>query len=464
MRKLISFLLLISPFLSFSETVEIYGNASFFYGEKISVLTYSNILTGSTNLITETYVSDSGGYRLSFNLKQSTEIILKIEMRELVIPVHPGNNLEIDFLPIENAENQRVPLKISFKEKKVDTNMASFKTYQSLEIGFAAHQLAITKNENVFTFYNTFFDSIENVFTMQLTNDLLFQKHFTYFKANAYLNTEKSKNALYQQYLRGLPIQYANKEYLKFFRALTFRFMHKTLSKNNLRVEKASKEYLVYQAFLALIAEDSVINTDEERSLALLMYCMSNESNPILTRDIKNGIINQMSNFCPYPIQKQTAQIYQSQNNNFAIGNEAPEIELLNSKGSYVKLSEFRGKVTYLGFINSKSRSCVKDLQVVNNIKRKYRKVRFVFVVCDRDSIQMKHFPEEGNAIKYLFLNKDYSVLEKYEVHNYPVYYLLDEHGYFIQSPAKNPEGTIDEFQVLFAPKSTRKSYEIIKN
>ena len=76
----------------------------------------------------------------------------------------------------------------------------------------------------------------------------------------------------------------------------------------------------------------------------------------------------------------------------------------------------------------------------------------------------MNQLPPESGSIKYLFLNKDYSVLEKYQVHNFPLYYLLDKHGYFIQSPAKSPENIIDDFQVLFAPKNGRKSYEIIKD
>jgi peroxiredoxin len=444
--------------------VEIFGDAHFFRNEKLSVSVYSNLLTKTTTPIAETIISDSGDYQISFRIKKPQEIVIKIEMREISIPVFPGDTININFLAIENAENQRIPFRVSVKPLNVNPNIANFEVYQNLEISFASHQSNITKGTNLSSFYQVFFDSIEIAYAGYLKEDHLFRIHFEYFKANAYLQTEQSNRDLYRQYITNSPVQYTSQEYLKFFKAIALRSIHHLLSKNSTEVEKASNEYQIYDAFISLIATDTLFQTEEEQSLILLLYCLNNESNPIISRSLKNGILNQMSNFCPYPEQKKAALIYQSKNNIFDEGNEAPEFTLPNSKGNQVKLSDYRGRITYLGFIHSKSRTCVKDLQVVDNIKRKYRKAQFIFVICDRDSLKMDQLPAESNSIHYLFLNKEYAVLEKYQVRNFPVYYLLDKHGYFIQSPAKNPEGIIDDFQIIFAPRSHRKSYEIIKD
>lgn len=464
MRKLCCFLFFIIPILSFSQVVDISGNASFYANETIQVSYYTNLLTKTTQLIQETEISDNGEYHLQFEIKEPVTIVLKLEMRELELEIYPDSKINLNFLPIVNADNQRVPLRIGIKTISSKPHLATYQTYQDLEIDFANYQSAISINEKMSAFYTHFFDSIQLELNAILTSDSLFSKHYKYFKANAFLQSEISKNDLFQTYLNDQPIEYNNAQYLLFLKALSFRLIHKNFSKNIDAIESASQQYQVYQSFMDVLAEEPLLQNEEIRSLGLLMYCFSNEQNPILSNELKNGIINQISNFCIYPTQKMAAQIFQKNRNRFDIGNEAPDFELYNTNGDLKKLSSFRGRTTYLGFINSKSITCGKDLQVVENIRRKYRKVKFLFVVCDRDSLQMQNLPNESSAIQYLYINKNYTALEEYQVWNFPVYYLLDKHGYFIQSPAKNPENIIEDFKKLFANKSGRKRYEIIKD
>ena len=464
MRKLFSFLFLVIPLLSFSETVELSGNAQFFANEKIQVFIYSNLLTKTTKEIAQSVISENGDYQLKFNLDQPKELIVKIEMREFFLMAHPGSKFTLNFLPIKNPGNQRVPLRTGLKTNHPDPNLAGSKVYNELELSFAAYQLQISKRDKVASFYNHFFDSTDIQYQRQIANDTLFSTYYSYFKANAFLQSETSKTILFHTYINQKPIQYDSKEYLKFFKAITFRRIHKYLSQNTSEVADASSEYRVYDAFMKLLANDAILAHEEIRSLSLLLYCMNSETNPILSRTLKNGIINQISNFSTYPTQKKAALIYQANRAKFSKGNEAPEFTLYNEEGEDVKLSTFRGHITYLAFINSKSRTCVRDLQVIENIKRKYRKVRFLIVVCDRDSTQMDNLPSSSHSLTYLFINKDYQALEDYQIWNFPMYYLIDKHGYFLQSPAKRPENIIDDFKVMFAPKSARKRYEIIKD
>lgn len=464
MRKLIGFLLMTLPFYSYSQSVEIYGNGKFFANEPITISSVSNLISKSYSVVNTQYFDEDGNYSFSFEIKEPQIMILKIEMRELRLMVHPGSNFEIDFLAFENADNQRVPLRISFKDQSNLENIAQPKDYQNLEFEFAEYQSQLKPNQKVSTFYKSFFDSTDKALTPLVKSDTLFNEYYTYFKANSYLQSEVSKAGLFNVNIRNKYIQYSNPEYLKFFEATVMRRIHKVLSQNTKLVENATQEYQVYKAFVDLLKQDSLLDDEEIRNLGLLLYCMKKETNPILSKSTKNGIINQMSNFCPYPPIKKAAFNFQEKNNRYTIGNEAPELNLQNANGDYRNLSDFRGKPVYLGFINSKSRTCVRDLQIVNATKRKFRKARFVFVICDRDSLQMQNLPEQTGNISYLYLNKEYNALEDYQVWNFPVYYLLDKHGYFLQSPAKNPEGIIEDLQLLLAPKSSRKQYEIIKD
>jgi hypothetical protein len=66
-----------------------------------------------------------------------------------------------------------------------------------------------------------------------------------------------------------------------------------------------------------------------------------------------------------------------------------------------------------------------------------------------------------GN-IHFVYLNKNYSVLEEYEIWSVPVYFLLDKHGYFLQSPSQRPGEMYPIFEQLFDKKRNGKGYEII--
>jgi peroxiredoxin len=364
---------------------------------------------------------------------------------------------------LANADNQRVPFKVHITYDRIPTFIAKEKDYQDLQIDFANHQLEISKKDTLSIFYTTFFDSTEIKYAKTLQSDTLFYNYYHYFKAQTLLGSELSKTLIYNQYIGNKPILYSNEDYLRFFKSLCLPLVNKQLSKHTQAVEEAKSTYQVYEAFMKVLVREPLFKRKEVRSLALQLYCMRNELNSILSQQTKNGIINQMANFCLYPDQKLAAQYYQLNADRIEIGNEAPDFQLISTQGELKALTSYRKKIAYVGFINSKSTTCIRDLQVIDALKKKYKRVNFIFVICDRDSLQMGNLPQEANNLHYLFIDKNYSALETYEIWNFPVYYLLDKHGYFLQAPAKKPEQIIDDLRVLNMTKSERKRYEIIK-
>lgn len=463
-RKLVGFLLFIIPCIAISQNVEIKGNALFFANQKIEAIQYSNRISKDLKTIASETISEEGNYHLKFTLNKPSEILIQIEMRLFSILVHPESIIEINFLPIENASNQKVPFRTGVKYLKHPNKTATIFDYQNLEIAFAEYQAEIEFGQNIFDFYVPFFDSVETTYKELLQNDTLFLNHYTYFKAKALLQTEQSHQQIFNTYFENKEIQYLQEDYLRVFSTITGIRLYNYFKKNQASVQKATSQYQVYKEMLHLLSSDSVFINSEIQNLALLFYCMHPKTLNEVPQQTWTGIINQMANFCPYPEIKNAAISLQVKKNKLSIGNEAPTFELINTQGQFKPLTDFRGRHTYLGFINSKSRTSVQDVQAIAQLKKKYSKVNYLFVICDRDSIEIQNLPKESSNLKYLFINKDYTVLKEYEIWNYPVYYLLDKHGYFLQSPAGRPMEIIDDFAVIFAKKSGRKRYEIIKD
>ncbi len=463
MRKLICFLIILFPLVSISQVVEITGNASFFKSESIQVFKYKNLLSENKQLLTEITIPENGDYTLKFDLDTPQEIIIKIEMRELHLHVHPNSNIKVDFHAITYASNQRNPFQFSIEYLNLPKNIAPDSIYHFLKSDFANKQLEIQVGTELAIFYQEFFNHSDSIYENYLSNDTLFATYYTYFKADAFLQTTIPHSVLIKQYILEKPIVYSSREYLKFFKFVMSGRLNNFISKNPKTIEKAKKEYKIYNELIHITSEDSLLGNKETRSLALLLYVKSNSSNTYFDTKTKASIISQYGNFCPYKVQSELARDYQVSSEPFKINQEAPIFELENKFGELVSLQSFRGKPTYLGFIHSKSSTCQKDLLALEALRKKYRKVQFLMVLSDRDSVLINQIPKETNNLKFLYLNKTYAVLEQYQIWNFPVYYLLDKHGYFIQSPAAKPMDMFETFTIMTAPKSRRKNYEIVK-
>jgi peroxiredoxin len=463
MRKLICFLIILFPLVSNSQIVEITGNASFFKNEQIHVFQYTNLLAEKKQLIKKITLPESGNYKLSFELDEPQELIIKIEMRELHLHVHPNSSIQLNFHPITNASNQRNPLQFTIQYENLPKNIAPDSVYHLLKSDFANKQLDIELGTDLVKFYQDFFNHSDSVYQNYILSDTLFATYYRYFKADAFLQTSIPHSQLIREYIIDKPIAYWSREYLTFFKFVMGGRLNTYLSKNPKTVDQIREKYKIYDELIRVTAYDSLLGNEETRSLAILMYTKSNSSSTYFDAKTKASIISQYGNFCPFPIQSDVARTFQTSSNPFKINQEAPIFELEDKSGKLISLQSFRGKPIYLGFIHSKSRTCQKDLLALDALRKKYRKIQFLMVLCDRDSILTNQIPKETNNLKFLYLNKTYTVLEQYQIWNFPVYYLLDKHGYFIESPASKPLNMFETFTIMSTPKSKRKKYEIIK-
>ena len=436
----------------------------FYLGEKIEVFQYKNRITNEKEFISFSKINADGSYNLEFELNAPRVIGIKIEMREIQFHVHPNSTLVLDFFPIKNADNQRLAMIYELSYSTIPSGMAPDSVYESLQNEFAELQSEIRIKSVVDEFYIPFFETADSTYKSYIENDPQFAAFYTYFKANSLMLTSLSRTKLIQEFLINKPIQYHSKEYLKFINAALIPRINQLFIRNRKDFDVAINEYKIYDSLLKLMAKDSLLKSEELRSLALLAYVKSKTSNPMLTKELKNGIIGQMANFCQYPVQKEAAQYFRKKKKKLQVNTEAPIFELEDQYGQKLSLQKFRGKPVYLGFINSNSRTCNTDLMVIEQLRKKYKKAEFLMVLTDRDSVDMSKLPDEASNFNYVYLNKDYSILETYEIWSYPIYFLLDKHGYFIESPAKRPEEMYATFEKMFERKSRRKRYEIIKD
>lgn len=464
MQKALSFLLLFFFQIALGQNVDLSGDALFFKNEPIQIFRIENELTKQKTLVAEQFILADGSYHFEFHLDQAEELIIKIEMREIRVSIHPNSSLQINFFPIKYASNQRNPLKYEIKYTFVPIHTAVDSVYQKIEIDFAKLQLTNHPKQDLKSKYDSFFARTDSMYLDYINNDSLFNRYYTYLKAEAYLQTDVPKQQLIQEYILTKPILYGDQSYLRFFKFLMNSRLNNLIAKNESEFKQVKEDYQIYNSFMKFSLKDKLLQNNEITSLAILLYINSSSSDNNLTKEQKASILNQISNFSEYPQQKQAALFLQSRTKYLKKNAKAPLFELLDKNANEITLESFKGNPVYLGFIHSQSGVCQRDLKVIETLKKKYKKVTFLMIIADRDSVHLDNLPQESQNLRYLFLNYEYSVLEKYQIWSYPVYFLLDAQGYFIQAPAKSPSEMFDFFALEYAKKSKRKSYEIISD
>lgn len=457
MRRVILSILLLFPIFITANPVEISGTASFFSGEQISISRYKNQLTKEKILVQSQIIKANGGFNLRFDIQQSEVIILKIEMREIQFHVHKGMKIKLYFLPFNDADNQRINMPYQIQYDYIGKNMAPDSIYRNVQDDFAQEQLKINRDLKMEDLYNSFFSHTDSIYHNYITNDSLFSQFYTYFKARAYLQTDIPKSSLIKQHIIPKSISYQSPEYLYFFNSVMTPQVDHVLMKHQNELNKAKNEYHIYTELTKIIGKDSLLRNEQIRDLALLLYIKNKASTHFFDAETKSALIGQLANFSPYPIHQEAARFFQEKTNTLEVGAEAPNFILNDIKGNEISLISFRGKPMYLGFIHTHSKTCQNNLMVLEKLHKKYRKMQFVLIVVDRDSSKLEKLIPQSSNLTFLYLNKDYSVLEQYQIWNFPVYYLLDKHGYFMQSPANFPDKMFPTFEKMFARKSRYK-------
>lgn len=448
------FLLILSscyfPYSILAQNIFISGYAPSYKGAEITMFSYADFISNSEIPVSTQTVSDSGFFNFSFQSENIKRILLRSGNQKANMYVEPTYNYKI-FFPARDS--------IRFVNPSIE---------QSLDLTFAItdtteiNALVIDYNEQFENFWSenyqyfvqkksrTRLDTFEIQMLARYSkiNKPYFKSYITYDIAELDLNTFQSKLELAKKYIIGKPVLNKNYEYMSFFNAFFNHYLQQyTTSVNGRALVEQINTKSSFEGCMNVLAEDKYLKTDTLRELVLIKGLSELYYSTNFRRENVLYILEQIASTSKIAENQNTAANVIHSFSKLKPGTLAPEFSLTDKNGKTINLTDFKGKYVYLTFWTTWCTSCLQEMKLISNLKKKYGdKITFVSINIDEDPVQMNKFLAKNQKLDWVFLNysSQKEVKYKYEIKSVPSYFLINPYGNFQQAQALRPTQSIE--------------------
>ncbi len=432
-----------------TDTAYIVGNNTAYANAIIEVYSFDDYITQKLVLIAAGTVGSTGEFEIKVPLNETKYIqiplgyyngLLYLEPNkeyEIVLPekrkktfadlLNPYFQAEEIYLGVRNSDASELNNMIrefeSIYERYVEENY-----YRIFQKPLQADVDTVIRNiENLFdTIPNSYFENYRNYKYTWL-------KYVSYMRNNLYIT---------KYYFNGVPLLYQNVAYMDLFNKLYSNYL--TFYMNTSEGERiysdialAKSPYLVKQT----MSNNLVLLNDSIQEFVLLKGLFD----AFYLKDLPHAsmliTLDSIANYSKIDEHKKIAKNIREKALLARVGYQAPEFELINSKGLVCKQTDFAESYVYLNFCSVESFACRQDFELLKELHNKHKKeFKIISISIDEDFQKAKDFFESsGYEWTLLSYGNEQKLLENYKVKAYPSYYLIAPNGILDMSPAVSP-------------------------
>lgn len=255
------------------------------------------------------------------------------------------------------------------------------------------------------------------------------------------LGSIKPKDVLTQFRLDS--IQYADFEYMQFWNDYFDHF----LTSKDAKVSNLKLLALVNHASSFLALSDSLRNepflySEELRNTVLLKALGEFFYKPAFDETNILLLLQDAETVLPNKWQQTIAHGLLSKCKWLRRGTFPPALVGNDKDGNAYALSQAKGKLVFISFINSSCTACLSNLELLRSFYEDNKNnLEVLTIITDRDSLQAQNL---ANLLNYnwkvLFVPNNYQLLDDYKVYSYPLELVLDKQGAIWQYPARSLE------------------------
>jgi peroxiredoxin len=454
MQKFILALLFVSiNFYSYSQKVNIKGNALSYSGETIEIYTFSDYVVKNKTVIAKSLVDTKGNFNFNINTKQTIQIFIDLNVFKGIFFIEPGKNYEI-ILPqktLKDEEDSQNPYfeQIEFYISQISSDK---KELNNLIINFDTLYNKVYNNTVYYTKIKQTYDLEKMISKLEKQIPNSDNSFFNYYKKyklitlrSIFYNTNPTK--IINENFTNKPILYSNPAYNETIDIALSKLIIETINdsatfkneKNdwltlNKSVEKSAEIFADTKLREYLILKNLYTNfyshKENQKNIIVLLYsCLAQSS---------------------IEIHKQIAENFINKAGNLIINEQVPNFNLKNKDNQNLSLKDFSGKFIYLSFSNKSSYSAQRDVEALKILNsKKIDRLEIVTIWVDKDFESMNNYTTEHNyEWTFLFCAENSELLSQYKIVSFPTYFIINPEGKLVMMPAPSPS---EDFEPAFS-------------
>ncbi len=422
------------------------GTAADYSAKEIVFYTYSDPILHTKFELGKTIISRDGSFSVALPINQTIEIYSDLEKFCGTMVVEPNSTYQITlppFSPKTIPESRSIFFKPTLywfgltKNDPLDLNLAvrSFLSDLNIEKAKFANQIYLQKSKAVVG------EIIERL-TIKYSTDKrpYFKTLMTYsFSELEYAVNPRDEELVIQKYFASKPLALNHPMYQQAFRTIfndNLRRKSQEIKNKRLVALTNSGNYLELTAFFKALGYSADFS-----ELAVLKGLYDGYYTDGFKKSGISNCISAALNKVTSPDLSLIAQNIKLKIEQLVIGNQAPDINLLNSRKETVTLNKFNGKFVYLNFFKSTSSDCKAELDSIVSIEKRLRQILVVVSVCLDDDFDdgIKLWKSKGYSWELLNGSKQKQLIIDYNASLTPAFYLIDTNQKIQLSQAPSP-------------------------
>lgn len=455
------FTLFLNGYFALAQNTVVSGINKDYKNDTIVFYSYSDLITDKRQKLFSVIVNNKGEFSKEIKLNETTYAYCFLGVYKASLYLKPGKNYKIKFPP-KKEKTKKEKLNPYFTPKNTYIQVI---TDNKNELNFLIQNFDYYYShyieDNFYNIYvrgrhsdvDTFIQKLDTLFYKY--NNPFFKKYKKYKVAKLrYLAYERDKNYVINHYFLDYPILYNNIAYMSFFKQLFKDYLaYYSQQKEGKEMYDAVAKAKSVRAIKKSLNKSIVLENDSLQELIIL-------------KGLHDALLLKETSVMPFPrkqifqtldsmrlltknnIHKRIAENIKEKFSNSKIEqyNTVIDFELYNKDSNLVSLSNYENKYIYLSFYSFWSYTCMREIELLKNLKDKFGdKLEIITVFCDGSHKKLKEFMQENDYEWPIVLYKNQeSIIKDYRIEAYPTYYLIGPDKKFVFSPAPGPSENFD--------------------
>ena len=432
------------------------GKDSTYAGVELEFLVLKNPITKKDSVLAKTTVGQDGTFTVNLDIQETLQIYLYPGIHKLYLFVEPGKEYRV-ILPAfqpKTISDQLNPYYKSFEAYLVTEDIDEDDLNIQIRMFLDTYNPYSNKHLNK-KFKDKEFEQLDkDIEQMDKPFSKSKNRFFNEFREYKYgmlrfIAYQHKPKVVSDTYFKGKPFLYKNPAYFDLFSMLYDQyFIHFSRGDESKLLVKAFTEEKTYTAVHDVLASDDVLLPDELLNMVLLKNLYDEFYDDNYSRSSLLEVLDSFIESVDNPVQNRIAREIREKVTKLLVGFEPPQFKLYNTDSILVSLDNFKGKHIYLNFCSCFGYACLNEFVMLENLKERHKDyLTIISIVIDDDIATVRNFIEKsGYSWTFLHFGNQQEIIEEYDIRAFPTYFLLDQQGKLVLSPAPSPA---EGFEVL---------------